>query len=98
MPRRFRDASQTTRIFSVRLFHPRHFVVDDVEAEIGGDDDLVADRCERRADDLLVAERAVHLGGVEEGDAAGTSLGNRYGWALGGPFVPGNGSASLAVP
>ena len=41
-----------------------------VEAELRGDDDLVADRRERLTDDLLVDERAVHLGGVEEGDAA----------------------------
>ena len=40
------------------------------EAELGGDDDLVADRLERLADELLVVERAVDLGGVEEGDAA----------------------------
>ena len=42
----------------------------EVEAELGGDHDLVADRRERLADQLLVRERAVGLGGVEEGDAA----------------------------
>ena len=40
------------------------------EAELGGDDDVVADRLQCLADELLVVERAVDLGGVEEGDAA----------------------------
>jgi hypothetical protein len=39
------------------------------EAELGGDDYLVADRGERLADQFLVDERAVDLGGVEERDA-----------------------------
>ena len=42
----------------------------DVQAELGGDHHLVADRGERLADELLVRERAVDLGGVEERDAA----------------------------
>ena len=42
----------------------------DVEAELGGDHHLVAQRRKRLADQLLVGERAVDLGGVEEGDAA----------------------------
>ena len=42
----------------------------DVESELGGDDDLVAERSERLADEFLVGERAIDLGGVEEGDAA----------------------------
>ena len=42
----------------------------DVEAELGGDHHLAAERRERLADQLLVGERAVDLGGVEEGDAA----------------------------
>ena len=42
----------------------------DVEAELGGDHHLVAERGERLADELLVRERAVDLGRVEEGDAA----------------------------
>ena len=42
----------------------------DVDAELGGDDHLVADRLQRLADDFLVLERAIDLGGVEEGDAA----------------------------
>ena len=39
------------------------------EAELGGDHDLVADRGERLADEGLVGERPVDLGGVEERDA-----------------------------
>ena len=39
------------------------------EPELGGDHDLVADRSQRLADELLVGERPVDLGGVEEGDA-----------------------------
>ena len=42
----------------------------DVEAELGGDHHLVAEGRERLAHQLLVRERAVDLGGVEEGDAA----------------------------
>ena len=41
-----------------------------LEAELGGDHDLLAERRERFADQLFVGERAVDLGGVEEGDAA----------------------------
>jgi hypothetical protein len=41
----------------------------DVERELGGDDDLVAEGRERLADDLLVDERPVGLRGVEECDA-----------------------------
>ena len=43
--------------------------VDDVPAELRRDDDLVADRRDRLADELLVDVRAVHLGGVDERDA-----------------------------
>ena len=38
-------------------------------AELGGQLDLVAAAGDRLADQLLVGERAVHVGGVEEGDA-----------------------------
>ena len=41
----------------------------DVEAELGGDDDLVAEGRERFADELFVRVRAVDLGGIEERDA-----------------------------
>ena len=40
------------------------------ESELRGDHDLVADGLERLADELLIVERPVHLGGVEEGLAA----------------------------
>lgn len=42
----------------------------DVEAELGGDDHLAADRLQRLADQFLVGEGTVGLGGVEQGDAA----------------------------
>jgi len=38
-------------------------------AELGRDDDLVAHRLKRLADDLLVGVRTVGLGRIEEGDA-----------------------------
>ena len=40
------------------------------EPELGRDHHLVANRSERFADELFVRERPVHLGGVEERDAA----------------------------
>ncbi len=40
-----------------------------LKAELGGDHHLVADGLQRLADHLLVDERAIGLGGVEEGDA-----------------------------
>jgi hypothetical protein len=42
----------------------------ELEAELRGDDNLVAEGLERLADDLLVVERPVDLRGVEERDAA----------------------------
>ena len=42
----------------------------ELETELGGDDDLVAYRRERLADDLLVLVRPIGFSGVEEGDAA----------------------------
>ena len=39
----------------------------DVEPELGGDHHLVADRRQRLADELLVGERPVDLGRIEEG-------------------------------
>jgi hypothetical protein len=41
----------------------------DVESELGRDHDLVAYRGKGLADELLVDERPVELGSVEEGDA-----------------------------
>jgi hypothetical protein len=45
----------------------------EVVAELGGDDDVLAERGQRLADQLLIGERAINFGGVEEGDAAGHS-------------------------
>ena len=42
----------------------------DVEAELGGDDDIVANRRQCLADELLVDVGPVDLGGVEERDPA----------------------------
>ena len=42
----------------------------ELEAELRRDDDLIANRRERFADELFVRERPVHFGGVEERDAA----------------------------
>jgi hypothetical protein len=41
----------------------------DAEAELGGDHDLIPDRAQRFADEDLVRERPVRLGGVEQGHA-----------------------------
>jgi hypothetical protein len=41
-----------------------------VEAELGGDDHLVADRAQSFADDVFVGEGAIDLGRVEKGHAA----------------------------
>ena len=41
----------------------------DVETELGADHDLIADRFERLANQLLVHKRAVSLRRVEKGDA-----------------------------
>ena len=42
----------------------------ELEAELGGDHDLLAHRSKRFAHELFVRERPVDLGRVEEGDAA----------------------------
>ena len=42
----------------------------DVEAELGRDHHVVPERAQRLADDLLVLERPIDLGGIEEGNAA----------------------------
>jgi hypothetical protein len=46
------------------------FAGPDLTAELRGDDDLALERLERFADELLVRERAVDLGRIEERDAA----------------------------
>ena len=51
-----------------------------VDAELGGDDDLLAEGRERLAHEILVGVRPVDLRGVEEGDAAlegGANQGDR---------------------
>ena len=48
----------------------------DLEAELGGDRDLVADRCEGLADQFLVDVGAVDFRGVEERDASLLSVAN----------------------
>jgi hypothetical protein len=42
----------------------------DLEAELGGDRDLLAERRKRLADHLFVGERSIDLRGIEEGHAA----------------------------
>ena len=42
----------------------------DIETEFGGNDDLVADRGKRFANQFLIDERAVSFRRVEQGDAA----------------------------
>ena len=67
---RLSDSSTLRLIVSGRLSTPVDCAGRELEAELGRDHDLVADRFERLADELLVGERAVDLRGVEEGDAA----------------------------
>jgi hypothetical protein len=58
LPNAFGTAVETVR---------RHTIL---EPEFRGDDDLVANRFERLANDLFVDSRTVCLGRIEEGDAA----------------------------
>ena len=68
---RLSEASTPRLIVSGRLSRPPRFgSVCKVEPELRGDDDTLANRLERLADELLVGEPPVHLGGVEEGNAA----------------------------
>ena len=55
--------------WELRVWEPGAPLGDAVEAELGGDDDLVAHRRQGLADDLFVDEGAVSFCGVEEGDA-----------------------------
>ena len=66
--------------------------------ELGGDDNLVAVRLEGLTDDVLVGERPVHLGGVEERDAEldGTSDDGDAVGSFGGRGVVGAGHAHAA--
>ena len=43
-----------------------HLAVLDVEAELGGDRDLIADGLERLADDIFIRVWAIHFGRIEE--------------------------------
>ena len=69
-PSRWSDASHALRTYSGRAVDAEAIpaLVADV-AELGGEHDLVAPAPDRLADELLVRERAVHVGGVEEVDA-----------------------------
>ena len=49
-------------------------------AELGGQHDLVAAVPDGPADEFLVGERPVDLGGVDQGDARGRALGGWCGW------------------
>ena len=67
MPRRCREASATSLMCSGRLDEPVVRAVGvQVEPELRRDDDPVAHGRQGLADELLVDERAVDLGGVEE--------------------------------
>ena len=70
VPSRRSEPSTASRMCSGRLSTPdRSAPSSMLEAELGGDDDLVAPALERPAQQLLVGEGAVHLGRVEEGHA-----------------------------
>ena len=66
LQRRVGDGANLRRM----AVEPRHLAVLDVEAELGGDRDLIADGLERFADDILIGIRAVHFGRIEERHAA----------------------------
>jgi hypothetical protein len=55
---------------TVEACHSRPFIALKVEPELGGDHHLLAEGSKRLAHELFVGVRAVHLGGVEERDAA----------------------------
>ena len=70
---RLSEASATSLMCSGRLSSgsPLAFRLRiDLEAELGGDHHLVAERSESFAHEFFVRERTVHFGGIEEGDAA----------------------------
>ena len=69
---RLSEPSATCLMCSGRLFRPAMPLCRriELEPELGGDDHLLAEGSERLAHQLLVRERAVDLGGVEERDAA----------------------------
>ena len=69
------DAEPLQRAFAgaARIFRAAvdadRLVAVPAQRELGGDDEAVAPAPDRLAEQLLVGERAVHFGGVEEGDA-----------------------------
>ena len=64
------EASAAFRMCSGRLSSPLRLALRvEGEAELGRDHHAVADRLQGFAHQVLVGERAVDLGGVEEGDA-----------------------------
>ncbi len=63
------ESSTLVRMVSGRLSRPVELVPFEGQPELGGDDHLVAHGGEGFPDEFLVGERAVDLGGVEEGDA-----------------------------
>ena len=67
---RFSESSTDRLIVSGRLSSPPPVAAGEVEAELGRDHDLLANRLESFAHELFVRERAVDLCGVEERDAA----------------------------
>ena len=68
MPSRRSDASHASRTYAGVAADRRvvGVVADRADAELRRDDHLVAPAPDRAADQLLVGERAVHVGGVEE--------------------------------
>src|SRR5215208_3234554 len=67
---RWSEPSATCLMCCGRLFRPTHRGPPlGSSSKLGGDHHLSAARSERFAHELLVRVRAVHLGGVEEGDA-----------------------------
>ena len=71
IPSRRSEPSTACLMCSGRLDRPVWRPVSSiVEPELGGDHDLVADRGKCLADELLVGEWPVDLGGVEERDPA----------------------------
>ena len=69
MPSRFSEPSQARRALAGLPSSADRLVAVPAHGEFGGDDQAVAPALDRAADQLLVGEGAIHLGGVEEGDA-----------------------------
>ena len=87
VPSRVSDAVDTSRMCSGRLSSAARLAASTLEAELRRDHDPVAHRCERLADQLLVGERAVDLGRVEERHA---TLDRSHGSARSSPAFAGS--------